>query len=112
MAKAIIADHQDVYLNAEFPCGRTICGHFDNDDQRYGGGGHGPYYPWGSLDGKVTTGELALDMTLLARWGRACGAPLDAGRFLADHPQYRWLQGYMKDRPTRPWRAFNPDSGK
>jgi hypothetical protein len=111
LAKAIIADHQDVYLNAEFPCGRTICGHFDNDDQRYAGGGQGPYYPWGSLDGKVTTAKLARDLSVQARWGRACGAPLDVKRFLGDHPQYRWLQGYMRDRPTRPWRTFNPESG-
>lgn len=105
-AKAIVADHYDVYQNADFPCGRTICGHFDNDDQRYGGGGHGPYYPWGSLDAKVVTSDLASEMTFLARWGRACGAPLDVQRFLRDHAQYRWLQGYMKDRQTQPWTVF------
>jgi hypothetical protein len=104
-AKAILADHYDVYLEAVAPSGRTICGHFDNDDGRHGGG-HGPYYPWGSLDAKVTTGELARRMTLLACWGRACGMPLDVNQFLRDHAQYQWLDGYMKDRPTQPWTAF------
>jgi hypothetical protein len=109
VAQAILADHGDVYLNTEFPCGRTICGHFDNDDQRYGGGGHGPWYPWGSLDGKVTTGALAGEQKLRARWGRACGTPLDVERFFRERPQYDWLRGYMLDRPTQPWAEFPGD---
>lgn len=103
-AKVMLADHHDVYLNQECPSPRTICGHTDNDGS--GLGGNEPWYPWGSLDGKVTSGPLAREMKLHARWGRACGSPLRVGDFFAKHPQYAWLNGYMKDRPTQPWTEF------
>ncbi len=107
LAQRILADHHDLYLNSDGPSGRTICGHFDNDDGRFPGG-QAPNYPWGSLDGKVSTTKLASEMQLWGRWGRACGTPLDVRTFLAQHPQYEWLRGYMRDRPTQPWTKFPP----
>ena len=79
-----------------------ICGHLDSDDMSYSGS-QSPYYPWGSLDGKVTTQKQAAELAFEARWGRACGLPLDAGAFMDRHPQYDWLRGHMLDRPPRPW---------
>lgn len=104
VATQMLADHRDVYLDADHPSPRTICGHTDNDGSALGG--NEPWYPWGSLDGKVTSAALARDMKMLARWGRACGTPLEVEPFLARHPQYAWLRGYMKDRPTQPWTEF------
>jgi hypothetical protein len=104
VATRMLADHRDVYLDADCPSPRTICGHTDNDGS--GLGGNEPWYPWGSLDGKVTSGQLARDMKLIARWGRACGTPFEIDPFLARHPQYAWLRGHMKDRPTQPWTKF------
>lgn len=106
IAQAILADHFDEYTRLECASGRTVCGHFDNDDGRHGGG-HGPYYPWGSLDGKVTTSASILDRKFWARWGRACGTPLVVDEFLASHPQYEEFRGYMKDRPSYPWTEFH-----
>jgi hypothetical protein len=108
VAKELLGDHYDVWARAEKPSSRTICGHLDNDDGAVGSV-PGSNYPWGSLDGKVTTGTLAADTRLEARWGRACGAPLDVERFLRDYPQYRWLEGHMRDRPTREWTEFPAD---
>jgi hypothetical protein len=105
-AVAILADHYDSYQKVTHPCGRSICGHLDNDDQRFGGGGHSPFFPWGSLDGKVATGAMILEMSLLARWGRACGTPFNAAAFHASHPQYDWLKGHMKSRPSMPYTLF------
>jgi hypothetical protein len=105
IAQAMLSDHHDVYLGADRATSRTICGHFDNDDGAVGGL-PGAHYPWGSLDGKVTTADLAHEGRLLARWGRACGTPLLVDEFFRQHPEYTWLQGYMKDRPTRPWSEF------
>ena len=79
--------------------------HFDNDDARYGGG-FPPFKPFGSLDGKASTGRMVEEMRMAARWGRACGTPFDAAGFLARHPQYDWLKGWMKDRPHLPWTEF------
>jgi hypothetical protein len=104
-AKEIISDHYDPYTETETPCGRTICGHIDNDDGRVRGG-HGPYYPWGSLDGKVTTSELLERHAFEARWGRACGTPFEVRSFFERNLQYEWMRHLTRDRPTRDWTEF------
>jgi hypothetical protein len=103
VAQAILSDHHDPYSRSDTPSGRTICGHFDTDK----GSGHGPFYPWGSLDGKVTTSALLERQTMSARWGRACGTPFIAAQFFADNPQYRWMRDLTKDRPSRNWTEFH-----
>ena len=103
VAQAILSDHHDPYTRNNTPSGRTICGHSDTDERA----GHGPFYPWGSLDGKVTTSELLQRHTMLARWGRACGTPFDAAQFFADNPQYRWMSKVTRDRPSRNWAEFH-----
>ena len=108
-ARRILADHTDVYLGAVVPTSRTICGHFDNDNGSLGLQGNGPYYPFGSLDAKLTTSALLKTGRFEARWGRACGLPLRVDGFLQEHPQYDWLRGYMRDRPEQPFVTF-PDS--
>jgi len=104
-AKKIIADHKDVYLNLDNnPCGRTICGHLELDDAKYGGhAGSTPYYPWGASDGKVMDSAMAKNMSFEGRWGHACGMPFDVDAFFKEHRQYEWLKGYMKSRPTQDW---------
>jgi hypothetical protein len=104
-AKKIISDHNDPYTKTKTPSGRTICGHIDNDDGSVGGG-HGPYYPWGSLDGKVTTATLLKRNAFEARWGRACGTPFDVNPFFESNPQYEWMRRFTHDRPTRNWTEF------
>lgn len=104
-AKKIISDHHDPYTKTETPCGRTICGHIDNDDGHLGGG-QGPYYPWGSLDGKVTTAGLLRRSAFEARWGRACGTPFEAKPFFERNPQFEWMRHLTDDRPTRDWTEF------
>lgn len=110
LAHRVIGDHFDEYQQQDdHPCSRTICGHLDNDDGD--NHGQGPWYPWGSLDGKAVDLDLVNAWQMDVRWGRACGQPLDVRSFLAAHPQYDWLRGLMKDRPTRPWTTFvGPDS--
>jgi hypothetical protein len=103
VAQTILSDHHDPYSRSDTPSGRTICGHFDTDK----GSGHGPFYPWGSLDGKVTTSALLERQTMSARWGRACGTPFVAAQFFADNPQYRWMRDLTKDRPSRNWTEFH-----
>jgi hypothetical protein len=85
IAESIIADHCDVYTGIDLPSGRTICGHNDVDSGAFGGG-HAPFYPWGSLDGKVTTAKLAASLSFRGRWGRACGTPFDASSFFSADP--------------------------
>jgi len=110
MAKCMIADHYDVYLKQDNnPCSRTICGHLELDDAKYGShDNQGPYYPWGSNDAKVADSNMITptELSLWARWGHSCGMPFDANKFIEEHPQYDWLKGYMKQRPSYEWRKF------
>lgn len=109
-AKAILADHHDVYTGTDGASMRTICGHCDTDDDRHNAG-HGPFYPWGSLDGKVTTTESVQTGSFDARWGRACGTPFEAASFFAAHPQYGDFRALTRDRPTQPWAVFPATPG-
>jgi hypothetical protein len=103
-AEAFLADHYDTYLNLEAPSSRTICGHGELDDQAVGI--DEPFLPSGAFDGKVVDSALAKDMAFRARWGSSCGRPFDAAAFLRAHPQYEWMTGLIKDRPTQPWTGF------
>jgi hypothetical protein len=62
--------------------------------------------PHGVLDGKVVDSKMAKQMSFVARWGSACGLPFDAKKFLEQHPQYDWMNGLLKDRPTQSWTVF------
>jgi hypothetical protein len=105
-AKAIIADHYDVYRQRSNPCSRTICSHCELDARESQPGRPAPFEPRGAVDGKVTDSDLAGKLGFWARWGNSCGIPFDADRFLSEHRQWDYLKGYLKDRPTRPWTFF------
>ena len=106
VAQRVLSDHYDVYLQKEnHPCSRTVEGHYELDRFEYWGA-RLPYQPAGAVDGKVTDSNLAQNLSFWARWGSSSGMPFDAEAFLAKHPQYDYLDGYLKDRPTQPWTLF------
>jgi len=105
IAKRMLADHYDVYLQKENPSGRTICGHAELDDGSIPGS-WGAYLPGGALDGKVVDSNLAKNWQFWAKWGSSCDIGFDAKEFLERHTQYDWLQGYLKDLPAEPWTIF------
>jgi hypothetical protein len=104
LAESFEADHYDTYLNKDNPGQRTLCGHWELDPQYYDS--YIPFNPEGTIDGKVTDSKMAGQMSFIARWGSACGTPFDARAFLETHPQFEWMNGLLKDRPTRPWTTF------
>ena len=110
IAKEILADHYDVYLNKENPCSRTCCSHYELDDRAFMSQADRPkpYQPRGALDGKVCDTTLAKKMTLIARWGTSCGTPFDAGAFFKKHIQWMDQEPYIHDRPSQPWTEFSP----
>jgi hypothetical protein len=103
-AELFETDHNDTYLNINKPDALTLCRHNDLDPNNEGK--HDPFEPIGSLDGKVVDSKMAKQMSFVARWGAACGTPFDAKKFLEQHPQYDWMNGLLKDRPTQPWTVF------
>ena len=104
-ARKVLADHYDVYLKKENPGSRTVDGHYELDAFEYWPA-RLPYVPQGAVDGKVMTSDLAADLSFWARWGNSSGMPFDADDFLAEHPQWSHLAGYLEDRPTQPWALF------
>jgi hypothetical protein len=105
-AQLFEADHFDSYLNQDKPGSRTLCDHSALDPLLEGYYLYEPFEPVGTLDGKVVDSKMAKQMSFVARWGAACGTPFDAKKFLEQHPQYDWMNGLLKDRPTQPWTVF------
>ncbi len=106
LAKKMLADHYDVYLQKEKPDSRTICGHSSLDD------GSVPcskaFSPSGAVDGKVVDSNMAKNWQFIVKWGSSCDIGFDAKKFLENHPQYDWLDGFLKDLPSQPWTTFPP----
>ena len=100
LAKSFLADHYDPWLQKEYPGSRTLCAHWELDSQLQGFPGFIPFDPAGTYDGKVVDTTMAKRMSFLARWGAACGTPFNAAKFLEAHPQFDWMVGLLKDRPT------------
>jgi hypothetical protein len=108
-AKAFEADHFDPYAKAERPGGRTLCGHGEIETDWGPEPFAIPFSPGGTVDAKVVDTAMAKRMSFAARWGSACGRAFDAKQFLQDHPQFDWLDGLLKDRPSQPWVEFTAD---
>jgi hypothetical protein len=106
VAKQMLADHYDMYLEKENPCHRTICGHGELDDGRAGGSSRPAYYPSGAIDGKVVDAGMAKDWQFWAKWGSSCDRNFVAQEFLEKHTQFDWMAGYLKDLPPQPWTVF------
>jgi hypothetical protein len=71
-----------------------------------------PFYPEGTLDGKVIDSKMAKQMSFIARWGSSCGIPFDAKVYLEAHPQFDWMTGLITDRPTQPLTVFKAGENK
>src|SRR5438045_1615099 len=99
-AKDFEADHFDVYRGKLRPGCRSLCGHFELDAEA--SGHRVPYDCSGTVDGKVVDAAMARQMSFAARFGSACGKAFIAHKFLAEHPQFEWMSGVVKDRPSEP----------
>ena len=105
-------DCYDTCLSKENPSGRTLSGHFELEAELMApSGGDVPFGPFGSFDAKVVDSRMAKAMSFAARWGSADGSSFDAPAFLAAHPQFDWLEGYLKSRPSEPWVEFKSGEG-
>ena len=104
LGKRFEADHFDTWRDKTMPDGRTLCGHFDLDP--IGQGHDVPFDCSGTVDGKVVDAAMARQMAFVARWGAACGMAFHANKFLTAHPQFDWMTGILKDRPSEPWATF------
>lgn len=86
----------------------VIAGRVDTDPHGFPTAGWGPYYPGGTVQGKVTTSALAKKMEFWAHMGNPSGQNFLAKPFLAAHPQYEWQAKYLVDMKAYPWTLFTP----
>ena len=108
IAKEIIADHYDVYLNKINPSSRTCCSHYDLDDRAFMSQSDRPkpYEPRGALDGAVCDSSLAKNMSFIMRWGSSCGIAFDKEDFVKRNAQWKRFGPYLHDRQSQPWTLF------
>jgi len=108
IAKNILGDHYDVYLNKENPCSRTCCAHYDLDAREYMSDQSRPkpFQPRGAVDGNVCDTNMAKNMSFSLRWGNSCGIPFDKNKFCDENRVWDYLRPYLEDRPQQPWTLF------
>lgn len=109
VAKKIIADHYDVYLEKEDnPCSRTVCSHYYQDKREYMSDPSRPLpnQPRGALDGCVVDSAQARAMSFELIYGNSCGTPFSKDDFCNEFRQWAYLKPYLHDRPTQPWTIF------
>jgi hypothetical protein len=110
VAKKIISDHYDVYLDKDNnPCSRTVCSHYDLDAREYMSDQSRPkpFAPHGAVDGIVCDSALAKNMSFIGRFGNSCGTPFIKDEFCKKHRQYYKFCPYLKDRLTQQWTEFS-----
>ena len=66
-----------------------------------------PYFPGGSVQGKVTTSALAKALSFWGRMGHPCGEDFIAADYFAKHPENKDLGRFLKDMPSHPWTLFS-----
>ncbi len=109
VAKRIIGDHYDVYLNKENPCSRTVCSHYELDGREFMSDPSRPkpFTPRGVVDGAVADAECIKNMSFVMKWGSSCSIPFDAKSFCNLHRQWADYEPYLMDRPVQPWTHFS-----
>jgi len=104
--KAFEADHLDAGAGAPAANRNVLCGHVDEDPKGCPEFSWSPYFPGGTVQGKVTTASLAKDMKIWARMGHPCGQDFTAAAFFEKHPEYQWQGKFLKDMKSNPWTLF------
>jgi len=107
LAEQFLADHQDVFSHKETADQRTLCGHVDAAKEGVPQWDMGPYNPFGAVQGKVTSSDLAAKMTMVAHAGHPCGEDFLAKPFLDAHPEYAWQAPILRDMKSGPWTRFS-----
>jgi hypothetical protein len=106
MAEKFLADHEDAFTHQQNADQRTLCGHVDTAKEGVPQWDMGPYNPFGAVQGKVTSSDLAAKMTVIAHAGHPCGEDFLAKPFLEAHPEYAWQAPILRDMKAGPWTQF------
>ncbi|MBI3652135.1 MAG: peptidase C45 [Acidobacteria bacterium] len=103
-AQQFLADNYDEVLHKQGSTGSTLNGHCEVDERSVFGAT--PYYPMGTVNGKVVTADLARRMAFWARLGFSDGSEFMVKPFLEKHPEYAWQAPLLRDIKANPWVMF------
>jgi len=104
--KIIEGDTYNELLQSKDASRCVIAGRVDTDPKGCPEWDWKPYYPGGTVQGKVTTAALAKDMKFWAHMGNPSGEDFIAAPFFAMHPEYKWQAKYLHDMKSYPWTLF------
>ena len=106
--KTMEGDTYNELLKAKDASRCVIAGRVDTDPKGCPEWDWPPYFPGGTVQGKVTTAELAKDLKFWAHMGNPSGEDFIAAPFFAQHPEYNWESKYLHDMKAYPWTLFGP----
>jgi hypothetical protein len=106
LAKGFEADHIDASTGAVASNSNVLCGHVNEDPKGAPEFAWDPFFPGGSVQGKITTAALAKDLKFWARMGHPCGVDFMAEDYFAKHPEFRWQEKFLKDMRSHRWTLF------
>ena len=106
------SDSYNQLKNAKEASRCVIAGRTDNDPKGCPEWGWKPYYPGGTVQGKITTSALAREFKFWAHMGNTSGDDFIAAPFFQLHPEYKWQSAFLHDMKSHPWTLFEADRKK
>ena len=104
--KLMEGDTYDDLLKTNAMSRCVIAGRVDTDPKGCPEWEWAPFYPGGTVQGKVTTTDLAKDLQFWAHMGNPDGNDFLVIPFLTAHPQYNWQSPFLRDMKAYPWTLF------
>jgi len=104
--KQMEADKYDAFEKREGPNERSLCGVVERSTRGIPEWDWAKFYPGGTVQAKVVDSQMAGKMQFWAAMGHPCGYDVVAAAFLKAHPEYGWMNGILRDMPSRPWTTF------
>jgi hypothetical protein len=104
--KQMESDSYDIIERKAGPDERSLCGMVDQSPRGVPEWDWGRFFPGGTVQAKVIDGSMAEKMEFWAAIGHPCGPDFVAERFLAEHKEYEWARGLLRDMKTQPWTYF------
>jgi hypothetical protein len=105
--KKFEADKYDVIEKREGPTERSLCGTVEDSPRGIPEWDWGPYFPGGTVQSKVADAAQITKLQMWAAVGRLCAPPFKADAWHAQHPEYDWAKGLVRDIPSGPWALFS-----
>ncbi|HMH21869.1 MAG TPA: C45 family peptidase [Puia sp.] len=104
--QTIEGDSYNELTKAREASGCVLAGRIDMDPRGCPEWGWPPYYPGGTVQGKITTAALAGDLKFWAHMGNPNGDDFIAAPFFRQHPEFNWQARWLHDMKSNPWTLF------